>query len=104
MSKVLHLGQGNPWYQSRMGGEQNKSSPAKKDLGMPALSMCACSPETNHVLGCIKRGVASRVKEVILPLCLALVRLNLEYCVQFWGPKNRKDIDLLERVQRRSPR
>ena len=31
--KVLHLGQGNPWYLYRLGDEGIESSPAKKDLG-----------------------------------------------------------------------
>jgi len=49
-----------------------------------------------------KRSVASRSRERILLLCSTLVRSHLELCVEVWSPQHRKDMDLLEQVQRRA--
>ncbi|KFM07080.1 hypothetical protein AS27_06926, partial [Aptenodytes forsteri] len=107
--KVLHLGRGNPQYQYRLGDEGIESSPAEKDLGvlvdenLDTNQQCALAAQkANHILGCITRSVASRSREVILPLCSALARPHLEYCVQLWSPQHKKDMDLLERVQKRA--
>ncbi|GAB0184252.1 hypothetical protein GRJ2_000890500 [Grus japonensis] len=106
--KVLHMGWGNLWYQYRLRDEGIESSPVEKDLGVLVGEKLDMSPQcaltsqkANHILGCIKRSVTSRLREVILPLYSGLVRPHLEYCVQLWGPRHRKDMDLLEQVQRR---
>ena len=70
------------------------------------LDMCQkcaiAAQKANRILGCIKRSMASRVREVILPLCSVLVRPHLEYCVQIWSPQYGRDVDLLEHTQKRA--
>ncbi|KGL90012.1 hypothetical protein N301_04705, partial [Charadrius vociferus] len=109
--KVLHLGQSNPKHKYRRGGEWLESSPEGKDLGvlidqkLSTTQQCAIADQkANRILGCIKRSVASRSREVILPLYFTLMRPHLEYCIQLWSPQHKKDMDLLERVQRRVTR
>ncbi|GAB0180697.1 hypothetical protein GRJ2_000535000 [Grus japonensis] len=107
--KVLHMGQSTTKHNYSLGGEWIVSSPEKKDLGVLVdnkLNMsrqCTLAArKANRVLGCITKSVTSRLREVILPLYSALVRPHLEYCIQLWGSQYKKDMELLERVQRRA--
>ncbi|GAB0175877.1 mitochondrial enolase superfamily member 1 [Grus japonensis] len=108
-SKVLHLGKHNPSVQHRLGSTQLGSSSVERDLGvlmdnkLNKSEQCAAeAKKANRMLGGINKDITSRDKEVIIPLYSVLVRPHLEYCVQFWSPVYKKDVDRLERVQRRA--
>ncbi|KAF7239250.1 RNA-directed DNA polymerase from mobile element jockey [Varanus komodoensis] len=109
--KVLHLGHRNSCHRYRLGDKWLESSTCERDLGVLVDFRLNMSQQcdvvvkrANATLGCIARSVASRSREVLLPLYTTLVRPPLEYCVQFWSPHYRKDIARLESVQRRATR
>ena len=109
--RVLHLGRNHPMHQYKVQADLLESSSAERYLGVlvdDKLTMnqqCAqVAIRANEMLGCVKRSVASRSREVLLPLYSALVRHHLESSVQFWPSQFKKDEELLERVQWRAMR
>jgi len=58
--------------------------------------------KANRILRCIKRSVTSTSRDVMLPFYSALLRPHLEHCIQFRSPQHKKDMELLEQVQRRA--
>ncbi|KFO73476.1 hypothetical protein N303_08829, partial [Cuculus canorus] len=105
--KVLHLSRGNPQFQYRMGDEVIESSSAEKDLEVlidedMSWQCVLTAQKANRVLSCIRRSMASRLREGILPLYSSLVRPHLKYCVQFCNPQHKKDMELLEWIPKRA--
>ena len=84
----------------------------ERDLGIVITKDIKCSIDqclnalkaANKILEMIKRTFTYKSEEIILQLYKSLVRLMLEYCIEAWCPHLRRDIDLLEKVQRRTTR
>ena len=80
----------------------------KKDLRMLVDSQLnTCQQHTqvdkkaNSILACIRNSVVRRTRACQgLPLRSALVRLQLKYCIQFWAPHYKEDIEVLKHVQK----
>ncbi|KAJ7400742.1 rna-directed dna polymerase from mobile element jockey-like [Pitangus sulphuratus] len=100
--RVLHLGKNNPLHQHRLGTDLLESSSAGKDLGVLVhnkLSMTqqcvVVAKKAGGILGCIRKSIASRSREVILPLYSDLVRTLLVCYVQFWALLSKRHMEFL---------
>jgi ribonuclease P/MRP protein subunit RPP40 len=109
--KVMHLGYNNGEAKYFMGGRELAVVKEEKDLGviisqdLKVSKQCAIAAKKGYqMLGLIYRTFISKKKAIIIKLYKALVRPHLDYCVQAWRPYLQKDIDVLERVQKRATR
>ena len=107
--KCLHTGSGNTGMNYEMGGTMISKTVKEKDLGvtmnanMKVSEQCRiAASKGNQVLGMIRRNITYTEKSLIIPLYKAIVRPHLEYCIQAWNPHLRKDVDMLEKIQRRA--
>ena len=105
----MHLGRSNKASQYILNEKSLKESESERDLGVIIDKNLKFSDHCNKVannanvtLGMIKRTISCKSKSIITRLYKALVRSQLEYCVQAWRPHLKKDIEKIENVQRRA--
>ena len=107
--KCLHTGHGNLNVNYKMGDTVLGTTVKEKELGvtisadMKFSEQCGiAASKGNQIFGFIRRNITYKGKKLIIPLYKAIVRPHLEYCIQAWRPYRKKDIDTLERIQRRA--
>ena len=107
--KIMHLGNSNPKNSYNMGGRTLEETSEERDLGVLidnkldfGKHIKTIVGKANKVLGMIRVSFECINIPMMYNLYTSLVRPLLEYCVQVWSPYKRKDIILLERVQRRA--
>ena len=113
--KVMHFGKHNQRYIYTLNDYVTGmpipivTTEAERDLGIQLTSdlkfSCQCSAaasKANYQLGLLKRTFISRDKFLWKKLYTTYVRPHVEFAVQAWNPYYVKDINLLEKVQRRA--
>ncbi|CAM5106410.1 unnamed protein product [Eretmochelys imbricata] len=107
--KVMHTGKNNPNDTYSTMGANLATTNQEKDLGvivgssLKTSTQCAAAvKKANGMLGIIKKGIESKMENILLPLYKSMVHPHLEYCIQMWSPHLKKDILALEKVQKRA--
>ena len=89
-----------------MGGTIQSKTVKEKYLGvtmnanMKVSALCRIRASMgNQILGMIRRNITYNEKSLIVPMCKAIARSHLEYCIQAWNPHLRKYIDMLDKYR-----
>ena len=108
---VMHLGKNNPNYDYFMGDNNNvlklSTTESEKDLGVfvdPLLNfenhITECTNKARKMSYLIIKTISNKTKDIMVPLFKALIRPITEYANSVWSPHKRKDIILVEKIQR----
>ena len=107
--KCLHTGPGNTGMNYEIGGTILSKTVKEKYLGLTINASMNVSEQCriaaskgNQILGMNRRNITYKEKSLIVPLYEAIVRPQVEYCIQAWNPHLRKDIVMLDKIQRRA--
>jgi len=107
--KVMHIGYDNKQAEYDMNDVKLECVSDIKDLGVIIGKDLKwekhCSEavkKANRMLGMIKRSFVDKSKKTIIPLYKNLVRPRVKYFSQVWSPYYKKDIQLIEGVQKRA--
>ena len=105
----MHIGHNTILHNYTMANQQLIATEEQRDLGITITRDLKWQKQTkrrsktaNRVLGFIARNFNYKSTELMLPFYNSIVWPHLQYAVQFWSPHLRRDIDKIERVQRKA--
>jgi ribonuclease P/MRP protein subunit RPP40 len=109
--KVMHVGKTTPRNIYKMRGVELKTTETEKDLGIignsnlkPGEQCAQAAKKANQVLGQMVRAFHYRNKKVFGKLYKTFVRPHLESASLVWSPWTEKDVEVLEKLQKRAVR
>jgi len=110
--KSLHFGNKNVKSVYLLGDKSIRADEEEKDLGviihqsLKSTNQCVTAAKSaNKTLGMISGTFENKDTRIMLKLYQSLVRPKLvEYCAQAWRPYLKKDIEMLQKVQKRAKR
>ena len=107
----VHVGRNNPRNDCKIGSVLLEKVSEERDLVVhisdnlkPSLQCVEAAKKASSALGIIKRTFSTFEISSFYLLYKTYVRCHMEYCVQAWNPYYRKDIDILENIQRGATR
>ena len=105
----MHFGSNTKMTKYMLNGTLLETVDEEKDLGVfvtndfKVYKQCrTAANKGKQILGMISRSFECKNKTVMKNLYKSLVRPHLDYCIQAWRPHYKKDIDVIEKVQRRA--
>lgn len=108
---ILHVGPKNPHIQYQLNGSQLMGVVEQKDLGVTITSDLKWQTHISHIVKrankliyLIQKAFQHKSSDMILQIYKAYIRPILEYAQCVWSPYYAKDIEILERVQRKVTR
>lgn len=107
--KIMHIGRDNPRKDYTIGKTTLEKISEERDLGVyisddlkPSLQCVKSAKKASSALGIIKRSFSNFDTSSFALVYKTYVRCHMEYCVQAWNPYYKKDIEVLEKIQKRA--